>query len=101
MVVGRGRISLTGAGLISLASGAWFAVGPWAWPVVENTKSYFVSATPLHTLANIGGYALGPGLIAAGCGAFFLGWASRHLGNGGSVVEFETYGRAWDQSWID
>jgi hypothetical protein len=78
MVVGRGRISLAGAGLVTMACGAWFAVAPWAWPVVDNRHAFFVFASPLHQLADIAGYAVGPGLIIAACGAYFLGWAGRH-----------------------
>jgi hypothetical protein len=86
LVVGRGRLSLAGAGVVVLVCGAWFAVAPWAWPVIDNTRSYFVNASPLRVLANISGYALGPGVIAASCGAFFLGWATRHQDTGGQVV---------------
>ncbi len=82
LVVGRGRTSLAGAGLIVIACGAWFTAAPWAWPVIRNSGPYFVAASPLHTLANIAGYALGPGLIAAACGAFLMGWASRHQNTG-------------------
>jgi hypothetical protein len=78
MVVGRGRISLASAGLVAMACGAWFAVAPWAWPVVDNRSSFFVLASPLHQLADVAGYAVGPGMIIAACGAFFLGWAARH-----------------------
>jgi hypothetical protein len=91
LVVGRGRLSLAGAGLLVMVAGAWFAVAPWAWPVVDHTSSYFVSATPLRMLANIGGYALGPGLIATACGAYFMGWASRHQDTGTGVVTDETF----------
>jgi hypothetical protein len=90
LVVGRGRMSLAGAGMLVLACGAWFAVAPWAWPVIQTSNAYFVGASPLHTLANLAGYALGPGLIAAACGAFFVGWASRHQNTGQSVVTRET-----------
>ncbi len=89
LVVGRGRMSLAGAGLLIVACGAWFVAGPWAWPVIEHTRSYFVFASPLRTLANLGGYALGPGVIVASCGAFFIGWASRHQSNAGTVVTRE------------
>jgi hypothetical protein len=91
LVVGRGRLSLAGAGLIVLATGAWFAVAPWAWPVIDNTRAYFVGTSPLRFLANIAGYALGPGLIAAACGAFFLGWASRHQDTGTAVLRDEIF----------
>jgi hypothetical protein len=91
MVVGRGRLGLSGAGLFALAAGGWFAVAPWAWPVVENTRAFFVGAPPLRLLENISGYALGTGLIVAGCGAFFLGWASRHQNTGSSIVTDEVF----------
>ncbi len=90
LVMGRGRVSLAGAGMIVLACGAWFAAAPWAWPVIHNSGAYFVGASPLHTLANIAGYALGPGVIAAACGAFFMGWASRHQNTTHTIVTRET-----------
>jgi hypothetical protein len=90
LVVGRGRVSLAGAGLIVLVCGAWFAFAPWAWPVVDNTGTYFVAATPLRALANIAGYALGPGLIVASCGAFFMGWAIRHQDTGVPMLSNQT-----------
>lgn len=76
--VARRRVSLSAAGLIAIASGAWFVVGPLAWPVLTSSGSYFVTAAPLRELANQVGYALGPGLILAMCGSFALGWAIRH-----------------------
>lgn len=76
--VGRRRTSLSMAGLIAVLCGAWFVIGPLAWPVIDNTRSYFVGASPLRMLANEVGYSLGTGLILAMCGAFALGWAIRH-----------------------
>lgn len=76
--VGRRKFSLGTAGLIAVACGAWFVIGPLAWPVIDNVGRYFVPAAPLRDLANQVGYALGPGLILAACGAFAVGWATRH-----------------------
>jgi hypothetical protein len=76
--VGRRRTSLSMAGLIAVLCGAWFVIGPLAWPVIDNTRSYFVGASPLRLLADQVGYSLGTGLILAMCGAFALGWATRH-----------------------
>jgi hypothetical protein len=77
--VGRGRLSLAGAGVLLMACGAWFAVGPLAWPlVVSNSAHYFVAVPPSTLLANEVGYSLGTGLLLVFCGAFTLGWASRH-----------------------
>jgi hypothetical protein len=81
------RVALTGGGLVAVASGAWFVVGPLAWPVLVNGGRYFVSASPLGSLEYQVGYALGPGLILAACGAFAMGWAARHdrpLGTSGA-----------------
>jgi hypothetical protein len=72
------RLGLSTAGIIGIASGAWFVVGPLAWPVLVNTHSYFVVASPLRALEYQIGYALGPGLILVMCSAFAMGWAARH-----------------------
>ena len=72
------RVGLTGGGLLAIASGAWFVIGPLAWPVLVNGGRYFVTASPLGELEYQVGYALGPGLILAACGAFAIGWAARH-----------------------
>jgi hypothetical protein len=72
------RVGLTGGGLLAIASGAWLAIGPLAWPVLVNGGRYFVAATPMRELEYQVGYALGPGLILGVCGAFAIGWAARH-----------------------
>lgn len=76
--VARRRVSLTIAGLVAVVCGAWFVIGPLAWPIVDNTGQYFVASNPLRGLANQVGYSFGPGLILAACGAFAIGWAVRH-----------------------
>ena len=76
--IGRRKTSLSMAGLLAVLCGAWFVVGPLAWPVIDNTRAYFVGASPLRLLANEVGYSLGTGIILALCGAFALGWAARH-----------------------
>jgi hypothetical protein len=80
--VGRGRISLAVAGLIAMLCGAWFIIGPLAWPVVTNNGAYFAPAAPLRSLAYQVGYGLGTGLILAVCGGYVMGWASRHQKSG-------------------
>ena len=57
------RLSLGAAGAIAVACGAWFVIGPVAWPVITDMGQYFVAAPPLRNLANQVGYSLGPGLI--------------------------------------
>jgi hypothetical protein len=88
--VGKGRLSLAGVGLLALACGAWFVVGPLAVPVLTHSGTYFSGATPLRNLANLVGYAMGPGLILALCGGFTIGWAARHQGRAGAAGDGST-----------
>lgn len=78
ITVGKGRLSLATAGTLLMVCGAWFAIGPLAWPVIDNSGPYFVAATHLRVLADEVGYSIGVGLILVVCGAFVDGWASRH-----------------------
>ncbi|HEY1733497.1 MAG TPA: hypothetical protein VGG23_03540 [Acidimicrobiales bacterium] len=75
---GRGRADLVLLGGATVVGGAWFAVGPWAWPVLRSVGPYFVVATPFRVLTFELGYALGPGLVLMACGGFVIGWAARH-----------------------
>jgi hypothetical protein len=78
-VVTRGRLTLAMAGTLLMICGAWFAIGPFAWPVIYHGDTYFVqTASHLRFLAYEVGYAIGTGLILVGCGGFVNGWASRH-----------------------
>jgi hypothetical protein len=78
IVVGRGRMSLATAETLLMICGAWFAVGPLAWPVISNGSGYFVASTHLRVLAYEVGYSIGTGLILVVCSAFVDGWALRH-----------------------
>jgi hypothetical protein len=79
VTVGRGRLSLATAGTLLMACGAWFAIGPLAWPVISSGNSaYFVGGTHLSVLAYEVGYSIGTGIVLVICGAFVDGWASRH-----------------------
>jgi hypothetical protein len=78
VAAGRGRVSLTMAGLLAALCGAWFVIGAFAWPVITTNSAYFVAASPLRALANIVGYGLGTGVILATLGGFAIGWAARH-----------------------
>jgi hypothetical protein len=78
IAVGKGRLSLATSGTLLMICGAWFAIGPLAWPVIANTGTYFSAPTHLRLLAYEVGYAIGVGLILVVCGAFVDGWASRH-----------------------
>ena len=86
------RVGLTFGGLLAVASGAWFVVGPLAWPILVTGGHYFVTSSPLGELEYQVGYALGPGLILAASGAFAMGWSARHdrpLGLVGTTVPGE------------
>ncbi len=77
--VNRGRLTLAMAGTLLMVCGAWFALGPLAWPVIYHGDVYFVmTASHLRFLGYEAGYAIGTGLIVFGCGGFVSGWASRH-----------------------
>jgi hypothetical protein len=78
IAVGRGRFTLASAGTVLMVCGAWFAIGPLAWPVLASTGTYFVSGSHLTALEHELGYSIGPGLVLVFCGAFVAGWASRH-----------------------
>jgi hypothetical protein len=87
IVVGRGRLSLATAGTLLMVCGAWFAVGPLAWPVLSNGSNYFVASTHLRVLTYEVGYSIGVGLILVVCGAFVDGWASRHQPRASAMTE--------------
>ena len=78
VTVGKGRLSLATAGTLLILCGAWFAIGPYAWPVVTTSGTYFNAATHLRFLTYELGYSVGVGLVLVMCGAFVAGWASRH-----------------------
>jgi hypothetical protein len=78
ITVGRGRLSLAMAGTLLMICGAWFAIGFLAWPVISDSGPYFVATTHLRVLADEVGYGIGVGLILVFCGAYVVGWASRH-----------------------
>lgn len=76
--LGLGRSGLALAGLAAIASGAWFVVGPAAWPVIEHGAAYFTAASAYRHLLDTIGYAFGPGVILAAFGGFTLAKSLRH-----------------------
>jgi hypothetical protein len=46
--------------------------------VLNNSGTYFSSASHLRFLTYELGYSVGVGLVLVMCGAFVAGWASRH-----------------------
>lgn len=86
VVIGRGRLSLAMAGFLLILCGAWFAIGPYVWPVL-NGGTYFAGASHLRFFTYELGYSVGVGLVIVMCGAFVTGWASRHSPNSAVVAE--------------
>ena len=87
VTMGKGRLSLATAGTLLIVCGAWFAIGPYAWPVLINSSAYFATSTHLHVLSYELGYSVGVGLVLVMCGAFVAGWASRHSPNAAVVAD--------------
>jgi hypothetical protein len=87
VTVGKGRLSLAAAGTLLILCGAWFAIGSYAWPVLTNGGTYFSSATHMRFLTYELGYSVGVGLVLVMCGAFVVGWASRHSPKSAVVAE--------------
>jgi hypothetical protein len=87
VTVARGRLSLAAAGLLLMVCGAWFVIGPVAWPVISDATGYLVGGTHLHVLERELGYSLGTGVVLVACGAFVVGWASRHQPKATAVRE--------------
>ena len=70
---GPARRSVLGlAGLLAAICGAWFVIGPIAWPAV-NGPAFFSGASAVRELEYWIGYSLGPGALLLACGAFVLG----------------------------
>lgn len=74
IIGGRGlgrHMGLAVAGALVAIAGAWFIVGPLAWPVLKGA-SVFSPASAMRALEYWIGYSLGPGacLIALGSFAF-------------------------------
>ena len=70
------RVGSITSGMIVIACGAWFVIGPLAWRVLEHTR-VFITAAPLRELAYQVGYSLGPGLLLVMLGAFAMAAAAR------------------------
>ena len=72
---GSGRFGSGLAGLVLLAAGAWFVLGPVVWPIFYSTP-VFEPASPMDTFLRQLGYNLGPGLVLAALGGMTLASAS-------------------------
>jgi len=78
VALGLGRPGLALAGLGALLAGAWFVVGPTAWPVLDHGTLYFAGGSPYRQMLDMIGYAFGPGVILAAAGGFALAKSLRH-----------------------
>ncbi len=87
VTVGKARLSLATAGTLLILCGAWFAIGPYAWPVLTNSGTVFASSTHMRYLTYELDYSVGVGLVLVMCGAFVAGWASRHSPKSALVAE--------------
>jgi hypothetical protein len=85
ITVRHGRMSLATAGILLMVCGAWFAIGPLAWPVLSSGGTYFVAGSHLRILAYEVGYSIGTGIVLVVCGAFIDGRASRHQRRAGEA----------------
>ena len=50
VAVGKGRLGLATAGILLILCGAWFAIGPYAGPVLTNSGTVFTSSTHMRFL---------------------------------------------------
>lgn len=67
-VLGR-HVGLALAGALVAVAGAWFIVGPIAWPVLKSA-TVFSPSSALRSLEYWIGYSLGPGGILIALGSF-------------------------------
>jgi hypothetical protein len=68
--IGRGGLTL--ASLVMFASGAWIALGPWAWPVLWS-NGYFIHTDALGDFGRTAGFAVAPGVVLATLAGFTMG----------------------------
>jgi hypothetical protein len=76
-MAGFGRIGVFGAGLVAALCGAWFVVGPEAWPVMVRSAGVFAPGGAMHAFVRQIGYSFGPGVLLLAFGALAMGIAGR------------------------
>ncbi|MHB1988995.1 MAG: hypothetical protein ACYCSF_13625 [Acidimicrobiales bacterium] len=72
--VGLSKLGPMWAGFLVACCGAWLAIGPFAWNVLEGHQP-IRHAGPFHELAYWIGYALGPGVVLGVLGGAAIGIA--------------------------
>ena len=68
LAMGPARRSIRGGAfllpaLLLLAAGAWFVIGPLAWPTFEHGNTFATGVSPLRNLLNVAASSYAPGLI--------------------------------------
>jgi hypothetical protein len=58
--------------LLLLASGAWFVIGPLAWPTFEHGNAFVVAVTSTRNLLNVACASYAPGLVLVMLGGMAL-----------------------------
>ena len=72
LAVAGARNALRLAALLAVGAGAWFVIGPAAWPAFETSSAYQVAATGLGAFLYRVGANLGPGFLLAVLGTWVL-----------------------------
>lgn len=71
------RFGAFSGGVLAVLAGAWFVVGPEAWPVLFRSAGVFAPAGAYKSFLHMIGYSFGPGVLLLVFGALALGMASR------------------------
>jgi hypothetical protein len=77
MAFGPARRSVRGGGLmlpalLLLAAGAWFVIGPVAWPTFESGPAFTPLLSPTRNLLDVAGASYAPGLVLVMLGGMAL-----------------------------
>jgi hypothetical protein len=73
--LGFGRMGVMLAGVLAMAAGCWFAIGPVAWPVLEGHR-YLMASGAYSAFERELAYALGPGLFLGIMGGLAVEFAA-------------------------
>lgn len=77
MAMGPARRGVRGSAftvpaLLLLAAGAWFVIGPVAWPTFEHGSAFVTGVSPLRNLLNVACASYAPGLVLVMLGGMAL-----------------------------
>jgi hypothetical protein len=70
LAIGKGGVMLAGA--VMFASGAWFAIGPSAWPLLWS-QGYLIHSGAMADFGRTAGFAAGPGVVLAALAGVMAG----------------------------